>query len=462
MALQPDTQGFIMRRPSALPPDPESAFGGSVPPAHQPIASTPDLDPPGANTLGLSPEEIAQFKQTGFLIKRGLIPPSEFAPFLELWWHQPPIIEAGIRRNEPASWVTPGKHWPDENRWDLANDWMGGSAWPSPTDERPGAEIGERVGRLPHRLTRGFVNDVWRWHGIGHDEEFVAATSAHPNVLYMAEALMGGPVKRPRRNRGIYSVFPRDPSGEKSKLGPHMDQNMAELIVVTYLEDVEPQSGGFTIWPTSAQALYPTSEQAFNWVATEHSVTAFDDVMTNVPPLEFVGKAGDVIFCHALTIHSAGLHETGKVRLAAIQDLNRVRPRSHMRWTAAGKRGGPRVSCSMDGVFDFNTGEGSDDPSDGLREVTNQWIMDSNEFVLARRAPGIDMFEDWNLGERPVEGDVVDEPPWWEKYNLPMLPVGDVPRGGGGMPAVALADIADYKGEGIWQVESRANDWMKP
>jgi hypothetical protein len=72
------------------------------------------------------------------------------------------------------------------------------------------------------------------------------------------------------------------------------------------------------------------------------------------------------------------------------------------------------------------------------------------------------MFEDWNLGERPVEGDVVDEPPWWEKYNLPMLPVGEVPRGGGGMPAVALADIADYKGEGIWQVESRANDWMKP
>jgi len=460
MAFQRDTESTDFRRPGPLPVDPESAFGGTVPPAQQPIVSSLDRDPPGASLLGLSAEEIAQFKQSGFLIKRGLIPPSEFAQFLELWWQQPPVLAAGVTRNEPSSWVAPGKHWPDENRWALANDWMGTGAWPSPTDERQGAEVGERVGRLPHRLTSGYVNDVWRWHGLGHDEEFVAATSAHPNVLYMAEALMGGPVKRPRRNRGIYSIFPRDPAGEESKLGPHMDQNMAELIVVTYLDDVDPQSGGFTIWPTSSQALYPTSEQAFNWVATDRSTAVFDDVMTNVAPLEFVGKAGDVIFCHGLTIHSGGIHETGKVRLAVIQDLNRVQPRSHMRWTAAGKHGGPRINCSMDGVFDF-TGEGSDDPSDGLREVTNQWIMDSNEFVLARHAPLVDMFEDWNLGEHSVTGDVVDEPAWWEKYRLPMLPTGDVPRGGGGMPAVALADIADYKGEGIWQAESRANDWMK-
>ena len=115
----------------------------------------------------------------------------------------------------------------------------------------------------------------------------------------------------------------------------------------------------------------------------------------------------------------------------------------------------------MDGVFDFNTDDGGDELSDGLREVTNQWIMDSNEFVLARHAPDGDIFEEWNLGEHSVVGDIVDELAWWEKYNLPMLPTGDVPRGGGGMPAVALQDIAHYEGEGIWQVESRANDWME-
>ena len=64
--------------------------------------------------------------------------------------------------------------------------------------------------------------------------------------------------------------------------------------------------------------------------------------------------------------------------------------------------------------------------------------MDSNEFVLARDAPYDDMFREWNLGQRPVEGNIVDEPAWWEKYNLPLLPTAGMPRGTGGTPAVPL------------------------
>ncbi|MFB3103622.1 MAG: hypothetical protein ACE1ZA_01735, partial [Pseudomonadales bacterium] len=87
-------------------------------------------------------------------------------------------------------------------------------------------------------------------------------------------------------------------------------------------------------------------------------------------------------------------------------------------------------------------------------------IMDSNEFVLARHPPLDDMFDEWNLGQRAVEGNIVDEPAWWEKYDLPLLPTGLVPRGGGGMPAEPLAKIARYEGAGVWKVELRANDWM--
>ena len=159
-------------------------------------------------------------------------------------------------------------------------------------------------------------------------------------------------------------------------------------------------------------------------------------------------------------MHSAGLHETDRMRLAVIQDFNKVRRRSHMRWTAAGKHGGPRVQCDMDGYFRFPT-DGDDDPADGLREVTNQWIMDSNEFVLSRDAPFEDMFHDWNLGREPVRGNVVDEPPWWRKYGLPPLPSATQPPGGGGMAAVPLSEIAAYEGDGVWRVQSRANDWME-
>ena len=227
-------------------------------------------------------------------------------------------------------------------------------AWPSPEDDRPGATVGERVGRLPYKLTRDRSNDVWRWHGIGHDPAFAAATSAHPRMLYMLETLLGGPVKRPRRNRGIYAVFPLDPEVSASQLGPHMDQSMTEMSAVTYLEDVPPNSGGFTIYPTSPQLLYPTSAQALNWVATDRSSEVLDQIKSEIQPLEFTGRTrDDTIFCHGWIVHSAGIHETDRIRFAAIQDFNKVRQRSHMRWTAAGKNGGPRVNCDMDGVFRF-------------------------------------------------------------------------------------------------------------
>ena len=222
---------------------------------------------------------------------------------------------------------------------------------------------------------------------------------------------------------------------------------MMELSGVTLLDDVPPHSGGFTIFPTSPQLLYPTSEQALNWVATEASVGAVDRLKAEVQPVEFTGRAGDTIFAHGLVVHTAGLHDTDRLRLAIIQDFNKVRPRSHMRWTAAGKRGGPRVHCDMDGVFRFAT-DGDDNPADGLREVTNQWIMDSNEFVLARDVPFDDMFHDWNLGRQPVRGHVVDEPPWWRKYGLPPMPSRNAPRGGGGSARGAPFGDSGLRGRG--------------
>jgi len=81
--------------------------------------------------------------------------------------------------------------------------------------------------------------------------------------------------------------------------------------------------------------------------------------------------------------------------------------------------------------------------------------MDSNEFVVSREPPRSDIFGEWNLGQVPVTGEVVDEQPWWERYDLPMTPGEGMSRGTGGTPAVALKDIADYEGEGVWRVRRR-------
>ena len=64
------------------PHDPESAFGTKQEAVHLPTPTHRDLDPPGSDKLGLSPEEIIQFREKGYVIKRGLIPKATFSPFI--------------------------------------------------------------------------------------------------------------------------------------------------------------------------------------------------------------------------------------------------------------------------------------------------------------------------------------------------------------------------------------------
>ena len=154
-----------------------------------------------------------------------------------------------------------------------------------------------------------------------------------------------------------------------------------------------------------------------------------------------------------VTIHRGLATDRGRT-------VNRVRRRSHMRWTAAGKNGGPRINCTMDGTFTIPN-DTDDDPADGNREVTNQWIMDSNEFVLEtacalrRHLPRMEPGPTPRRRQHGLRTAVVGEIP------PPLAAHGPVPRGGGGMPAVPLSEIARHEGDGVWRVTSRANDWME-
>ena len=49
------------------PHDPESAFGTKQEAVHLPTPTHRDLDPPGSDKLGLSPEEINQFREKGYV-----------------------------------------------------------------------------------------------------------------------------------------------------------------------------------------------------------------------------------------------------------------------------------------------------------------------------------------------------------------------------------------------------------
>ena len=180
------------------------------------------------------------------------------------------------------------------------------------------------------------------------------------------------------------------------------------------------------------------------------------------------------------------------IRRAIIQDFNKARPRGSLRWhVGAGPHNEPGASATKDGVIDlglppllatatgtqsseeraFELDETAIEAAQGMREVTVPWHHEGQEFVLDDRGPSADvdgMWAEWNLGQRPVSSDIAAEPPWWEKYSLPMLPISATAgsadeqqrlRGGGGCPAVPLRSIATYEGRGVWRATLRGNDW---
>jgi ectoine hydroxylase-related dioxygenase (phytanoyl-CoA dioxygenase family) len=149
----------------------------------------------------------------------------------------------------------------------------------------------------------------------------VAGTCAHPRVLRQVEALIGGPVKRPNRNRGAYVNFPRSVEGQ---LGPHNDTMPAELFGMVYLDGVGPLSGGTTIWPGSHLELWPCvdTEHRCGFCPNARYSPTFGRIVRTVQPVEFVGGIGDVLFLHPLMIHSAGINSArrggGTLRIAAV------------------------------------------------------------------------------------------------------------------------------------------------
>ena len=84
-------------------------------------------------------------------------------------------------------------------------------------------------------------------------------------MLYMIEALLGGPVKRPCRNRGVYSVFPNP--NKSASLGPHVDGNHNEMMCVTLLRDVEPRGVSSSSLLSSPSFRYGPSQsiQCSSW-----------------------------------------------------------------------------------------------------------------------------------------------------------------------------------------------------
>jgi hypothetical protein len=221
----------------------------------------------------LNDEEIAFFKREGYLIKRGLLDPTLMARAQDqVWVAAPPELD----RHNPDTWV--------------------------------GAFAQERF--------------TWKYREPGSEAWMVELLPANPAVWAIAEQLLGeGSLQPPDRVRGIYLVFPEGDT-PKRPVRLHVDQHPFHLSAVGYIDDVEPDGGGFTVWPGSHQKFYQdfTTRYTFNPTAEYEADRAFYNSQT---PTECHGRAGDVVFWHHRIGHSAGFNRRSRIRQAVLADFKK-------------------------------------------------------------------------------------------------------------------------------------------
>ena len=238
----------------------------------------------------LAGEEIAFFKRQGFIVKRGLISEaSKFNEIVDYVWNTVP--DGIIRRDVPATWMdNPNEKWTPEH----------------------------------NQIYGPFHGANWKFrspHGYGTEPFILEVTAQHPKVNDVVRSMIGHPVRKPTRVRGVYVVVPK-PMEREGRLGPHVDRAAAQLSAMVFVAPTPPRCGGFTIWPGSHVKVHPFFKTVYSAYVEEDRSNDFTEVQREIlattNPVEFVGEPGDVVFWHPRLMHSAGVNysaETNEPRV---------------------------------------------------------------------------------------------------------------------------------------------------
>jgi hypothetical protein len=223
----------------------------------------------------LSEQQVAQFKDEGFLLLRGWLDPAEVARWREDYW-------AHIRDSHPS-------FDPDDE-----------STWPTPADIRGGysAPLGE------HPKVVVVVEQL----GAGK----LASNGAGMNVRWPESSAAGG------SSSSSPEQWKPPAQGHIDGYGPGGWSGGFSLAATTYLEDVEHAGGCFTYWPRSHKAVHqfflrhPEQIDGSFYVREDWDSKGWR-MMYEDPSLgdwdvgeatEFVGRVGDVIFWHNFLVHT--------------------------------------------------------------------------------------------------------------------------------------------------------------
>lgn len=287
--------------------------------------------------LILSLEEIQSFKTNGFLVKRGFLPHPKVSAAQEAVWdilEGAPLDEVpdtlqlpptGVSRADRATWMDAHTRWPAPDLLGQAiatNQPHASTTWRSAVSltGTPYESPDGNAQRAPS--ARSSSSPSWQICALGSQAWMLDLLPQDKGVRHVATQLLGR-LRRSHRARGIYAVFPT--STPPHPLAPHTDRVCQQLNVATYLEDVPPGGGGFTVWPGSHLILSKGHTSQSNWSPNLEFRPLLNLVKCTIQPVELCGKPGDVIFWHGRLAHSVGRHSGDEVRIAAFADFQQDR-----------------------------------------------------------------------------------------------------------------------------------------
>lgn len=233
----------------------------------------------------LTDDEVLQFKNDGYLVKRGVIDQGYCKTARERLWDGAP---SSMSEDDPESWVGPFK--PEEE-----------------SDEKQNFRKGYR----------------WQYRKVGKEDWMAEGLPRHPFVQGAVTQLLGKDrFQQPTGVRGIYCTLPYG-DVERKPRHVHIDQGPSTLGVVCYVDRVDPDGGGFTVWPGSHKRMYYTSQSRHLWQDTDaYSQVKKDlDETWETSSVQTDGNPGDIVFWHHRLAHMASHNYTRNIRKAVLTDF---------------------------------------------------------------------------------------------------------------------------------------------
>lgn len=234
----------------------------------------------------LTDDEIRKFKREGYLIKRGAIDQDFCARARERLWDDPP---PSIKKDDPESWIGPIK--PEEESED------------------------------PDNFKKGYR---WQYRKVGNEDWMVDGLPRHTYVQSVINQLLGeGKFTQPERVRGIYCTLPHGDVPRQPR-SMHIDAGQATIGVVCYVDRVEPDGGGFALWPGSHRKFYFTSRSRYRREYTDdfEAIKQEYDETWETSSVQTYGDPGDIVFWHRRMAHMASPNYTNNIRKAVLTDFS--------------------------------------------------------------------------------------------------------------------------------------------